>query len=188
MLSFFWSVFSSVRAEYEDLLRNCGKCGPKTFLFWTLFRQWEFRVNRLYVSTEFSHKEIRWNYGILHSVFDYQKYLAKYDTSNWSSFGKTLFSNDSYKIIVQAKAKSAEVKCHQWSVSRFPSVLNKAFITEILKFQIRQPLLLNSFPNFKFSCIYHALCDLVPFAQFKKRQKHPCRSDTFIKLQAFHVF
>ena len=31
--------------------------------------------------------------------------------------------------------------------------------------------------------ICNALCDLVPSVQFKKREKHPWKSDTF-----FHVF
>ena len=30
--------------------------------------------------------------------------------------------------------------------------------------------------------IYDALRDLVPFVQFKKREKHPWRSDTFNKV------
>ena len=47
-----------------------------------------------------------------------------------------------------AKAKCVKVKCHHWSVSRFPAILNKSFIIKILKFQIRGPLLLNLFPNF----------------------------------------
>ena len=34
-------------------------------------------------------------------------------------------------------------------------------------------------------CICNALRDLVPFAQFKKREKHPWRSVTFRKVAAF---
>ena len=42
--SFFWSVFSHIQTEYEDLFRkftfftpNTGKYGPKMFRVWTLF-------------------------------------------------------------------------------------------------------------------------------------------------------
>ena len=32
-----------------------------------------------------------------------------------------------------------------------------------------------------------ALCDLVPFAQFKKREKHPWRSVNFSKVAGFNL-
>ena len=31
------------------------------------------------------------------------------------------------------------------------------------------------------------LCDLVPFVQFKRREKHPYRSDTFSKVTGFSL-
>ena len=34
--------------------------------------------------------------------------------------------------------------------------------------------------------IFDALCDLVPFAQFKKQEKHPWRSVTFSKVAGFY--
>ena len=36
--------------------------------------------------------------------------------------------------------------------------------------------------SFKFMIIFDALRDLVPFVQFKKREKHPWRSVTFSKV------
>ena len=35
--------------------------------------------------------------------------------------------------------------------------------------------------------IYGTLCDLVPFAQFKKREKHPWRSVAFSKVAGFSL-
>ena len=36
-------------------------------------------------------------------------------------------------------------------------------------------------------CKCDALWDLVPFLQFKKREKHPCRSITFSKVAGFSI-
>ena len=33
--------------------------------------------------------------------------------------------------------------------------------------------------------VYHVLCDLVPFVQFKKCEKHPWRNVTFSKVAAY---
>ena len=37
------------------------------------------------------------------------------------------------------------------------------------------------------SCICDVLRDLVPFVQFKKHEKHPWRSVTFSKVEAFRI-
>ena len=74
-----------------------------------------------------------------------------------------------------------------WSLSIFVC-LQIAFVSFYKSFACFQ----NKYACFKNAMVYFqktcgALCDLVPFVQFKKREKHPWKSVNFSKVAGFRL-
>ena len=91
---------------------------------------------------------------------------------------------------VDVKHKMLAIKCswkqrlynensHEWKL--IPLRYIKAFGK---KFKFHPNLHISSQPNLRVLKLCDALCDLVPFVQFKKREKYPWRIVAFSKVAA----